>query len=105
GRAIIEAVCAEHDRSIDEDHYGVLIPYSLGPAPEPIVAQLAKRQPDVDPTTIVPTSWDELAASIRRFVDVGTTKFVVLPVDEPATAADWSAHLAEAATVLRPLET
>jgi probable F420-dependent oxidoreductase len=105
GRAIIEAVCTEHDRSIDEDHYGVLIPYSLGPAPDPVLAQLAKRRPDVDPTTIVPTSWDELAASIRRFVDVGTTKFVVLPVDEPATAAAWSAHLAEAADVLRPLET
>ena len=105
GRAIIEAVCTEHDRSIDEDHYGVLIPYSLGPAPESILAQLAKRRPDVDPTTIVPTSWDELAALIRRFVDVGTSKFVVLPVDEPATEAAWSAHLAEAADVLRPLET
>ena len=40
-----------------------------------------------------------------RFVDVGASKFVVLPIDEPTTIESWSAHLAEAAEVLRPLET
>ena len=29
GRAVIEQVAAEHDREIEDDHYGVLIPYSL----------------------------------------------------------------------------
>jgi probable F420-dependent oxidoreductase len=105
GRAVIEAVCAEHDREIEDDHYGVLIPYTLGPVPEPTLAQLAKRRPDVDPAGIVPTSWDELAALIRRFVDVGTSKFVVLPIDEPTTVDAWAAHLADAAETLRPLET
>lgn len=105
GRAVIEAVCAEHAREIEDDHYGVLIPYTLGPVPEPMLAQLAKRRPDVDPASIVPTSWDELAALIGRFVEVGTSKFVVLPIDEPGTLEEWSAHLAEAAEVLRPLET
>lgn len=105
GRAVIEVVCAEHDREIEDDHYGVLIPYTLGPVPEPMLAQLAKRRPDVDPTSIVPTSWEELTALVRRFVDVGTSKFVMLPLDEPTTVEDWSTHLAEAADVLRPLET
>ena len=105
GRSVIEAVCAEHDRSIEDDHYGVLIPYTLGPTPEPMLAQLAKRRPDIDPADIVPTSWEALAALIRRFVDVGTTKFVVLPVDEPTTTGAWSAHLGEAADALLPLET
>lgn len=105
GRAVIEAVCAEHDREIENDHYGVLIPYALGPVPEPMLTQLARRRPDVDPASIVATSWDELTALIRRFVDVGTSKFVVLPVDEPRTVGDWSAHLAEAAEVLLPLQT
>jgi probable F420-dependent oxidoreductase len=105
GRAVIEAVCAEHDRQIEDDHYGVLIPYTLGPVPEPMLAHLATRRPDIDPAEIVPTSWDELAVSIRRFVDVGTSKFVVLPIDEPTSVADWSTHLATAADVLRPLET
>ena len=105
GRAVIEAVCTEHDRSIEDDHYGVLIPYALGPVPEPMLAQLARRRPDIDPTSIVPTSWDELAALIRRFVDVGTSKFVVLPIDEPTTVDDWSIHLTDAAQALLPLET
>ena len=41
---------------------------------------------------------------VRRFVDVGTTKFVVLPLDEPGEADSWIAHLGEAADALKPLE-
>lgn len=105
GRAVIEQVCAEHDREIEDDHYGVLIPYTLGPVPEAMLGQLARRRPDIDPADIVPTGWGELAALIRRFTDVGTSKFVVLPIDEPTTVDAWAAHLADAADVLRPLET
>lgn len=106
GRAVIESVCAEHDRSIDDDHYGVLLPYSFGPIPDRLLALLARRRPDLDdPGVLVPTSWDELTAMIRRFVDVGTSKFVVLPLAEPDGAEGWVDHLTEAAEVLRPLET
>lgn len=105
GRKVIEAVCADHGRSIDDDHYGVLIPYTLGSVPAPMLAQLARRRPDLDPASIVPSSWDELVALIGRFVEVGATKFVVLPVDEPTSVDDWTHHLAEAADVLLPLET
>jgi len=104
GRAVVEATCARHGRSIDDDHYGVLIPYSLGEVPGPMLAQLAARRPDVDPSDIVPTSWDELATLVRRFVGVGASKFVILPVDEPESLDDWSAHLHEAADVCRSLE-
>ena len=33
GRAVIEQVAAEHDREIEDDHYGVLIPYTHGRRP------------------------------------------------------------------------
>ncbi len=106
GRAVIERVAAEHDREIEDDHYGVLVPYALGGAPAPVLEVLGRRRPDLDdPATLVPTSWAELASTIRRFVDVGTTKFVVLPVTEPGDATAWVAHLAEAADALKPLET
>lgn len=106
GRVVIEQVAAEHDREIEDDHYGVLIPYSLsGELPPVLMESLAKRRPDLDPTTLVPTSWDELRGLIKQFVDVGTTKFVVLPMSEPHDLEDWSAHLAEAADALLPLET
>jgi probable F420-dependent oxidoreductase len=106
GRSAIETVCAEHDREIEDDHYGVLVPYSFGPIPERLARLLAKRRPDLDdPAELVPTSWDGLTAMIKRFVDVGTSKFVVLPLVEPGGAEGWVDHLSEAADVLLPLET
>ena len=54
-----------------------------------LLATIARRRPDLeDPSELVPNGWDELAAAIKRFVDVGTTKFVVLPVDDLPEAAD-----------------
>jgi probable F420-dependent oxidoreductase len=106
GRAVIEDVCAAHDREIEEDHYGVLIPYCFGSVPDVLLAVLAKRRPDLDDVgQLVATSWDALVDSIKRFIDIGTTKFVVVPIDEPRDAEDWSEHLDEAAEVLLPLET
>jgi probable F420-dependent oxidoreductase len=106
GRATIERIAAEHDRSIDDDHYGVLLPYSFGPLPDALMTVLARRRPDLDDVgELVATSWDELAATIRRFVDVGTTKFVVLPLSEPGDADAWVDHLGDAADALLPLET
>ncbi len=104
GRATIEQVCAEHDRAIEPDHYGVLIPYCFGPIPDALLARFAKRRPDVDPTALVPTSWDAIRGLIKRFEDVGTTKFVVVPIVEPGDAAAWSTHLVEAADALLSLE-
>jgi len=105
GRRVIEQVCLENDREIEDDHYGVLIPYSFGAIPERLQAVLAKRRPDLaDVTELVPSSWAQLTALIQQFIDVGTSKFVVLPVDEPDGAEGWSQHLAEAADVLLPLE-
>lgn len=104
GRKVIEEVAAEHDREIEADHYGVLLPYSFGEPPAQLLEQLAKRRPDLDPRTLVPTSWDDLRASIKQFIDVGTTKFVVLPMIEPTTDEDWTSHLEEAAAELLPLE-
>ena len=105
GRRVVEDVCAEHGREIEDDHYGVLIPYSFGPIPERLQRLLSKRRPDLDdPSELVPTSWTKLSSLIGRFVDVGTSKFVVLPLVEPDGPDGWVAHLAEAADVLLPLE-
>ncbi|BAN01695.1 LLM class flavin-dependent oxidoreductase [Ilumatobacter coccineus] len=105
GRAVIEQVAAEHDREIEDDHYGVLIPYAFGPVPDVLTKLLQKRRPDLDDVTqLVPDSWDALQKMVQRFVDVGTTKFVALPIAEPGDADAWVAHLAEAADALKPLE-
>jgi probable F420-dependent oxidoreductase len=105
GRQVIEAVLAEHDRTIDDDHYGVLIPYSEGTVPEALLASIGARRPDLDdPAVLVPTSLDALGNLIERFIAVGTTKFVVLPLAEPRDADGWAAHIDDVARVLLPLE-
>jgi probable F420-dependent oxidoreductase len=104
GRRQIERTAADHGRSIEPDHYGALIPYTLGDVPEQTLGVLAKRRPDLDPRRLVPTSWDALIDAVKRFVDVGTTKFVVLPLDEPSSAEAWTSHLEAAAEALLPLE-
>ena len=104
GRAVIEQVAAEHEREIEDDHYGVLIPYAMDAVPDVLLAQLGRRRPDLeDPATLVPIGWDAVIDTIKRFVDVGTTKFVVLPIVEPTES--WDDHLTAAAEALLPLET
>lgn len=105
GRTVIEQVCSEHDRSIDDDHYGVLIPYTMGSIPEPLLATLAARRPDLaDPSQLVAVGWEGLAAVITSFISVGTSKFVILPVSEPSGVEDWTTHLGEAAHMISPIE-
>jgi probable F420-dependent oxidoreductase len=106
GREAIEQTLAQHDRTIDADHYGALIPYATGPVPDAILAGLAKRRPDLaDPAVLVPHGWDALLDTIDRFVAIGTTKFVVLPITEPSGPDAWVAHLEEAAPILLARQT
>lgn len=105
GWKVINNVAREHDREIEDEHFGVLIPYSIGPAPEAVLNGLRARRPDLDDiSVIVPQGWDELQRAIGRFVDVGASKFVVIPMVEPASPADWVSHLHDAADVLLPLQ-
>ena len=106
GRETIEATLAEHDRSIDVDHYGALISYAFGPIPDSVSELLAKRRPDLsDPTVLIPQAWDALMATIDKFVAVGTTKFVILPIVEPATPQLWLEHLEQAAPIVLARQT
>jgi len=106
GWATINEVAASHGRSIDDDHFGVLIPYTVGPAPAPLLESLRTRRPDLeDLAVLVPQSWEELARAIGAFVDVGASKFVVIPMIEPGSPDEWVEHLEQAAAVLQPLQT
>lgn len=104
-RAEIERMTAEQGREIEPDHYGVLVPYSFDPLPPQFVERFARRRPDVDLNEVTPSSWDALAAIIKRYIDAGASKFVVLPLSEPSSPDAWVAHLQQAADALLPLET
>lgn len=106
GKSTVEEVAAAHGRTIDSEHYGTLVPYSHEPLPDALVRGLAARRPDLaDPASLVPRGWSELADTIARFVEVGFSKFVVLPIVEPASAGAWVDHLEAAAERLLPLQT
>lgn len=105
GWATINQHAAELGREIEDEHFGVLIPYRFGDLPPALVAGLAARRPDLaDPTILIPNGWDALVEHIKNFIAVGASKFVVLPLVEPATPDAWISHLDEASRILLPMQ-
>lgn len=102
GRAEIERVAAEHERAIDPEHFGALVPYGDGDIPDAVAAFVAQRRPDVDPAEVVAPGIADLPAHLERLVEVGASKFVVVPFVEPER---WDDHLAEVADAVLPLQT
>ena len=101
GIPTVQAVAAEHERAIDPEHFGALIPYDDGPVPDIVKEGIQSRRPHIKPDEEVASGLDQLRTMIRRFIDVGGSKFVVIPISEPD---DWDAHLAEVAEALLPLQ-
>lgn len=90
GRDVVVAAATEAGRAIDPEHWGALVIYtsSAGELPSRLVAALAARRPDVDPGEVVPAGLPALRAQLERFVDVGFSKFVLVPAVEPASWSD-----------------
>jgi probable F420-dependent oxidoreductase len=101
GLPVVTAAAAEARRSIDPEHFGALIAYRHGPLPQPVAARLQRRT-DADPEEVVPRGFDGLRRSIEQMIEVGVSKFVVVPVREPA---DWTEELEAMAEALFPLQT
>ena len=101
GRAEIDRVAAEHDRAIDPEHFGALVPYGIDGIPDAVRAFVARRRPDVDATDVVAPSVASLRHHLERFVEVGASKFVVVPFGEPPR---WDEHLAEVAEAVMPMQ-
>ncbi|HEX6423968.1 MAG TPA: TIGR03619 family F420-dependent LLM class oxidoreductase [Acidimicrobiales bacterium] len=102
GWATVNRVAAEHDRAIDPEHLGVLVAYTRDGLPDTVARAVGRRRPELDPRDVVPTGVAGLRAQIERFIAVGASKFVVVPVDDPD---DWAAELDELAATVLPLET
>lgn len=106
GWKTINEVAAQHEREIEDEHFGVLIPYVIGDAPPELLTGLKARRPDLDDVSaLVPNSWEALQSTIQKFVKVGASKFVVVPLSEPSSPSHWIDHLGEAAAQLLPLQT
>ena len=102
GWATINRVAAEHDRALDPEHLGVLVLYARSALPDAIARVIGARRPQLDPHEVVAVGVDGLRRQIERFIGVGASKFVVVPLADPE---DWDAELTELAAELKPLET
>ena len=99
GIPVIEHAATEAGRTIDPEHYGVLIPYTRGPLPAPLVERVAARRPDADVTDVVATSHERIGELIDAYVEVGASKFVLFPFGEPD---DWGRELEMLADAVLP---
>ena len=89
-RRHVEAAAAAAGRTIDPEHFGVNLTYSRGPLPVPVVEQLRRRRPDLDPTNLIPQSRAALHARVDEWLGVGFSKFLLRPAVPPT---DWTAEL------------
>ena len=83
-------------------HFGALVPYALGEIPERFRAFLETRKPGVDPASVVASGIPAIADLVNRFVDVGFSKFVLVPV---FPAEDLRGELEQIAKEVLPLQT
>lgn len=103
GRLVVEEAAAAAGRSIDSEHWGALVIYTRGEElPERFAALSKARNPDADPSDIVPTGLPALRALLERFCEVGFSKFVLVPAAEPAS---WEDELGEVAAEVLTLQT
>ncbi len=102
GRLIIRARAAALGRHIDDEHFGISIPYAQD-APSPVAVEaLRARRKDRDLTHILPLGRAPLVSLIQSHLTGGISKFVLRSL---TTSTDWRADLAWLADCVLPLQT
>jgi probable F420-dependent oxidoreductase len=102
GRTVIEEAASEAGRSIDPEHYGMSIGYSLEPLSARVRDLLRKRAKRDDLDGIVPVGVDQLRRLLEGYVAAGMSKFVLRPLTSPSS---WSEELATLARAVGDLQT
>lgn len=102
GRRVIEEVAAEHDRAIDPEHWGVLVIYARTELSGRLVEAVTSRRPDKTAAELFPVGHAAVRDHLERFIDVGFSKFVLVPTDEPPS---WTAEVESLAAAALPLQT
>jgi probable F420-dependent oxidoreductase len=102
GRVVVEEAADKAGRAIDPEHWGALVIYTRGSElPDRFAELLRRRNPDADPSDIVPAGLPALRAHLERFCEVGFSKFVLVPAGEPAS---WEDELGEVASEVLTLQ-
>ncbi len=101
GWKVVNEAADEHERFMDPEHFGVLVPYSHGELPDSYRTILDRRAPGIDPQEIIPIGHKGLKEQLERFIEVGASKFVPILVGEPE---NWFAELEGVAEAVLPLQ-
>jgi len=101
GRRVIESCAREADRSVDPEHFGISIGYARDAISPAQAARVLRRRPGLDPAEVIPVGTNGLREMLRRYIDVGFSKFVIRPTDRQS----WRTELDALAEALLPLQT
>jgi probable F420-dependent oxidoreductase len=101
GKQVIDAAAARAGRTISPEHFGVSIGYARAPLSDQAVAAIAARSRGRDPRSLVPVGLDGLRDHLKRFIDVGFSKFVVRLLAPPPS---WRRELQELASAVLDLQ-
>ena len=96
----IARLAEEAGRSIDEDHYGVSVPYSRVELADDVVAE-AMQSTDARREDIVAIGGLALQELLLRYIDGGLTKFVLRPL---SVEDGWNVELDFLAERVLPLQ-
>jgi hypothetical protein len=101
-RVTVEDAADAAGREMDPEHYGVMVLYTHDTIPDAFAQAIKTRNPDVVIDDLVARGWDDLRELCARYVDVGFSKLVLVPLSEPR---DWDDELAAGAATLLSLQT
>jgi probable F420-dependent oxidoreductase len=101
GRVVIEEAAAAANREIDPEHFGAMVFYAHDELPPAFVDALRTRNPGADVNELVPRGWPAVREACERYVEVGFSKLVLVPMNEPK---DWDSELAAAAAEVLPVQ-
>jgi probable F420-dependent oxidoreductase len=90
GRPVIEQAAADAGREIDAEHFGAMVTYTHDAIPDALRQRFAAIRPDADAADIVAVGLEQLRERLCAYTDVGFSKLVLVPLQEPD---DWRAEL------------
>jgi probable F420-dependent oxidoreductase len=101
-RVVVEETADAVGREIDPEHFGAMVLYTHAEIPDAFAQAIKSRNADVEIDDLVARGWDELHDLCARYIAVGFSKLVLVPLGEPP---NWDDELAAGSAALHPLQT
>jgi probable F420-dependent oxidoreductase len=100
-RVAIEDAADAEGRAIDPEHFGVMVLYTHDEIPGAFADVIAARNPDAAIDDLVARDWPALRALCERYISVGFSKLVLVPLTEPNS---WDEELASGSQAVLPIQ-